>query len=90
MYRSFLMGLGAALAVMVVLGIAQRFWRGSQIEEAGAAGLGIRFARATRRPIRVLEERVDTQMRLLNDRLFEVERELAELRRALPPTEEDE
>ena len=69
------MGLGGALAVMLVLGIGQRFWLGSEVEQ----GWGIRFARATQRPLRVLEDRIDAQMRALNDRLLSVEQEIAEL-----------
>jgi hypothetical protein len=74
LFRSFLMGIGAAFGVMVVAGTAHRFWGGGQIEEAQApGGWGLRFAGTTRRALRLLEERVDTQMREINDRLYEIE-----------------
>jgi hypothetical protein len=85
------MGIGAAFGVMVVLGTAQRFWAGSQVEEAHApGGWGIRFAGTTRRALRLLERRVDTQMREINDRLLEIEEAVQRLQSAdaSPATEE--
>jgi len=74
LFRSFLMGGVSALIVMGVGGLAEGLWQGGYIEEVEGGGWRVRLARATRRPLRTLERRVDTQMKQVNDRLFDLER----------------
>jgi hypothetical protein len=74
LFRSFVMGGVSALIVMGVGGLAEGLWRGGKVEEVEGGGWRVRIARATLRPLRTLERRVDTQMRQVNDRLFDLER----------------
>jgi hypothetical protein len=73
-FRSFVMGGVSALIVMGVGGLAEGLWRGGEVEEVEGGGWRVRLARATLRPLRVLERRVDSQMEQINDRLFDLER----------------
>jgi hypothetical protein len=73
-FRSFVMGGLSALIVMGVGGLAQGLWQGGAVEEVEGGGWRVRLARATRKPLRTLERRVDTQMEQVNDRLFDLER----------------
>ena len=74
LFRSLVMGGVSALILMGVGGLAQSLWKGGQVEEVEGGGWRVRLGEATRRPIRTLERRVDTQMRQINDRLFDLER----------------
>jgi hypothetical protein len=73
-FRSFVMGGVGAIVVMGVGGLAQGLWRGGEVEEVEGGGWRVRLARATVRPLRTLERRVDSQMSQVNDRLFDLER----------------
>jgi hypothetical protein len=74
---------------MVVGGVAQRFWGGAQVAEAsgGPSGLGLRFIQVTRRPLRLLVERLDEQLETVNRRLATVEEDVEILKRALRPAD---
>jgi hypothetical protein len=81
LWDAFIKGAGAAFAVMILSGVARRFWKGERVESAqGPGGWGMTFARATLRPFRVLEERLDAQMRAVNDRIRLVEEDVRELK----------
>jgi len=73
-FRSFGMGGVSALIVMGVGGLAEGLWQGGEVEEVEGGGWRVRLARATVRPLRTLERRVDSQMQQVNDRLFDLER----------------
>ncbi len=72
--RAFLAGCGAAVAVMVVAGVVQRFWGGEKLADATApGGWGIGFE-AAEQAVAELNTRVDDQMTTLNDRLYDLEK----------------
>ncbi len=73
-FSSFVAGGVSAMIVMGVGGLAQGLWRGQEVEEVEGGGWRVRLAQATRRPLRTLEQRVDSQMQHVNDRLFDLER----------------
>jgi hypothetical protein len=72
-FRSFFMGGVSALIVMGIGGLAEGLWQGRAVEGVEGGGWGVRLAQATRKPLRTLERRVDTQMEQVNDRLFDLE-----------------
>ncbi len=72
--RAFLAGCAAAVAVMVVAGVVQRFWGGDKLADATApGGWGIGFE-AAEQAVAELNTRVDDQMTTLNDRLYDLEK----------------
>lgn len=78
-YRSFVKGVGAAFATMVVLGFAQQFWRGKKLQNAtGPGGMGGGFEEATEGAVEELNKRVDLQMQTVNERLGALEKHLFE------------
>lgn len=73
LFDAFVKGAIAAFVTMAVGSFGYRIRRGAQVDEMEAGGFRVKLARAARRPIRVLEERVDVQMRQINDRLYDLE-----------------
>jgi|SRR3954447_20433346 hypothetical protein len=78
LYPAFLKGVGAAFAVMVLLGTAQQFWGDRKINRAqGPAGTGgVTFedeTKATQKAVDDLNTRVTKQMGDLNTRLYDLE-----------------
>lgn len=75
MFSAFWKGVVAAFAVMALAGIAQNFWRGREVSGAqGPGGIGLQFFGATRRTLRLLEARLESQMDLINRRLYDLEK----------------
>jgi hypothetical protein len=73
-FNSFVRGGVSSLIIMSVGGLARSLAGGGEVEEVEApGGWRVRLARATLRPLRTLERRVDTQMEQVNDRLFDLE-----------------
>lgn len=67
---------GAAVAggAMVLLGMAQRFWKGDEIQSAsGPGGSGVEFTQATEGALEKLNDRLDAQMEDVNRRLYDLE-----------------
>jgi hypothetical protein len=74
-FSAFWKGGVAFFLVMVLAGTAQSFWRGNEVAEAqGPGGMGLKFFGATRRTLRLMEERLKSQMDLINRRLYELEK----------------
>ena len=78
LYPAFLKGAGATFVVMVVLGVAQQFWRNRKVNEAqGPAGTGgLRFedeTNATQTAVDDVNTRVTKQMEDVNKRLYDLE-----------------
>lgn len=74
-FSAFWRGSVAFFLVMVLAGTAQGFWRGREISEAqGPGGMGLKFFGATRTALRLLEDRLKSQMDLINQRLYDVEK----------------
>jgi hypothetical protein len=74
-FTAFWKGSVAAFAVMVLAGVAQSLWRGREVSGAqGPGGMGLQFFGATRRTLGLLEERVASQMELINQRLYDLEK----------------
>jgi hypothetical protein len=78
LYASFLKGMAATFAVMVLLGTAQQFWRDKKVNQAqgpGGAG-GVTFedeTKATQQAVDALNTRVTEQMGDVNQRLYDLE-----------------
>jgi TolA-binding protein len=78
LYGAFLMGLGAAAAVMVLLALAQRLYEGSRVQSAqlpGGAGAEFETAEAaskTREGVEKLNERVT----MLSEQLITMQAQL--------------
>jgi hypothetical protein len=73
-FDSFVRGGVSTLIVLGVGGLARSMLRGGEVEELAApGGWRVKLAQATRRPLRTLERRVDTQMQQVNDRLYDLE-----------------
>jgi len=73
---------GCAIAVMVVGLLFVTLMRNPEatVEEVtGPAGLGMKLARAARHPMAVLERRSARQFKVLNDRIFELEKKVERL-----------
>ena len=84
MYGALWRGLALGLLTLAFLGVVQRFWRGAMLKKASAAGTSVefeekasRFGVVTGRSLRVLEDRLDAQMRALSERLLIVEQAVA-------------
>jgi hypothetical protein len=91
LWDSFIKGAAAAFAVMLLIGVGRRFWRGDKVESAEApGGWKVSFARAALRPFRVLEERLDAQMKTVNDRIRAVEEDVRVLKESTPADEKQE
>jgi hypothetical protein len=78
--NAYALGLGSGVGTMILLGVATRFWSGARVKDAGVPGGGTvsleDAAEAARKPIAVLEDRVNAQMVKINDRLGALEAEL--------------
>jgi hypothetical protein len=91
LYRSFLEGAGGCFATMVLVGTAERFWNRAKVEEVtGPGGWGVKFARATRRSLRVAVEGVLGQMDAVNARLLSLEEDVAALKGSAPKADSEE
>jgi hypothetical protein len=75
---------------MTLLGIGSRFWHRGQLEEAGVPGWRMKFAQATRRPLRILVEGLTDQMDAVNARLLSLEEDVARLKGTPPKTDGEE
>ncbi len=64
--------LGLDLLTMGVCGVSERFWGGDKVTKMSAAGTGFEFPDAAE-PIRKVNERVDSQMTELEQRLYALE-----------------
>lgn len=91
LYASFIKAAIAAFAVMVIVATGRRLWQGDTVGGAQApGGWGLSFARATLRPLRTLETRVNEQMTAMNDRMLATEEEVAQLKGSAPGPETEE
>jgi hypothetical protein len=82
LFRAFLEGAIGSFALMQLLGVGHRLWRGGRVAEADApGGWRLRFVDSTRRTIRILDEHAVTQLAELNARLSALERDVMELKR---------
>jgi hypothetical protein len=84
-YRAFLEGSAASFATLVVVGTGERFWNRAKIEEAtGPGGWGVKFTRATTRSLRVAVDGLLNQMNTINERLLNLEEDVAALKESPP------
>ena len=80
LYVAFMKGIGAAIAVLVALAIAQPLWKGREATKAqGPGGTGLEFpdpapAGATQEAFDELNNRVTRQMMDVNKRLYDLEK----------------
>lgn len=90
LYGSFLEGAVASLATMVLGGTGQRYWGRAKLEEvSGPGGWGMKFAKATRRSLRVAVDGLLDQMDAVNARLLSLEEDVAALKGDPPAQESD-
>jgi hypothetical protein len=91
LYRAFLEGSAASFATLVVVGTGERFWSRAKIEEATApGGWGVKFARATTRSLRVAVDGMLNQMDAINQRLLDLEEDVAALKGSQPGPDNEE
>jgi hypothetical protein len=84
-YRAFLEGSAASFATLVVIGAGERFWNRAKIEEAtGPGGWGVKFTRATTKSLRVAVDGLLNQMDTVNERLLNLEEDVAALKEEAP------
>lgn len=84
-YRAFLEGSAASFVTLVVVGTGERFWNRARIEEAtGPGGWGVKFTRATTRSLRVAVDGLLSQMDTVNERLLNLEEDVATLKEPPP------
>jgi hypothetical protein len=72
-FVSFIEAGAIAFVAMVVLSTGQNFWRGDRLEEAQAPGGWMVRFRPARRVVGLLEQRLDSQMTAVNQRLYDLE-----------------
>ena len=77
-YTAVTRALVAAVLAMVVLGVAERFWRGAKIKKAGLDGSGpsVEFEDHIARAVDQVNERMNDHVRTINDRLYDIEKVL--------------
>jgi type VI protein secretion system component VasK len=75
-YAAFTRALLAGGSTMVVLGVAERFWRGAKVKKAGMSETGpiLEFEDHIARAVAEINERMNEQIATINDRLFDVEK----------------
>ena len=89
-YRAFLEGSAASFATLVVVGTGERFWSRAKIEEAtGPGGWGVKFSRATTKSLRVAVDGLLNQMNTINERLLNLEEDVAALKESPPASDHE-
>jgi hypothetical protein len=88
LYEAFLKGVGAAAAVMVLAGLAQRLYAGDKMKTAqlpGGAGAGFETAEAatkTRQGVEQLNDRVTTQSEQMITMQAQLDKRVSDLEEA--------
>jgi hypothetical protein len=77
-YAALTRALVATGLTMVVLGVADRFWRGAKVKKAGLDGTGpsVEFQDHIARAVDEMNERMSDHVSTINDRLYDIEKAL--------------
>lgn len=92
LYTAFMAALGVDLTVMIVVGIAERFWVGRKLQQAGTPGGGnVAFESEigdVKKALNELNQRVTDQIGDVNKRLYDLDKAVFKDREPGTDTEE--
>jgi hypothetical protein len=76
LYSAFTKAVLAALLTMAALGVAERFWRGAKVKDAGVSpeGMNVGFESAIADAVEQVNARTSEHVEMINKRLYDLEK----------------